>query len=448
MTNGNAMGGDALSCPMSEQYVIGALARFPELMTSSTPLTETDFADPINRRIYSVMQKVAIRNHIADFVSITDEMAGLPDGGELMACLMETLKTAPVKTMYGTHVKLVKDAAVRRNLTELLRICETDLADRDVDLATTLEKLSNASKTGDGLALTTTQVDAAVAAMTLLEARTSESPYTTGLKELDELCAGGLHRGELTIIGARPAVGKTALALWLAVHIAQTGKQVVYISREMQADRLILRQVQGDVDFDPAKLRTGGLTDEDWTQITGALNEIAALPITYIEHVGDIERMRTEIRTAAKNGKCDVVIIDYLQLIRSSDKQIDRNEYTRISYVSRILKELTLELNIPVVALAQVNRTGDREKPEMTELKGSGSIEQDADNVILLHRTKDADEAMPSDRELYPLYVKTGYAYLLINVAKQRDGMTGYFPLLYNPARQTYIEIARGDAPK
>ena len=77
------MVGDALSCPMSEQYVIGALARFPELMTGDTPLTERDFADPINRRIYSVMQKVAIRNHIADFASITDEMAGLPDGGEL-----------------------------------------------------------------------------------------------------------------------------------------------------------------------------------------------------------------------------------------------------------------------------------------------------------------------------------------------------------------------------
>lgn len=442
------MVGDALSCPMSEQYVIGALARFPELMTGGTPLTESDFADPINRRIYSVMQKVAIRNHIADFASITDEMAGLPDGGELMACLMDALKIAPAKTMYGTHVRLVKDAAVRRRLTELLKTCETDLADKDADLTTTLDKLSNASKTGDSLTVTVTQVDAAVAAMTLLDARTSESPYTTGLEELDSILAGGLHRGELTVIGARPAVGKTAFALWLAVHIAQAGKQVVYISREMQANRLILRQVQSGVDFDPAKLRTGGLTDGDWTQITGALNELATLPITYIEHVGDIERMRAEIRAAARDCRCDVVIIDYLQLIRSSDKQIDRNEYTRVSYVSRVLKELTLELNIPVVALAQINRTGDREKPEMSELKGSGSIEQDADNVILMHRTKDVDEAMPSDRELYPLYIKTGYAYLIINVAKQRDGVTGSFPLLYNPARQTYIEIARGDAPK
>lgn len=441
MTSGYS---NALTAPSSEDAVIGALARYPELFTSGHALTETDFYDPRNRAIYATICKLSIRNHIADFACIGDELSTMAGGNELLSHLMECAKQAPTKVMFPTHVKIVKDASARRALSETLRDSITRLGDRDNELAAILETLSSAERTAETGSPLMSQTDAAISAMTLLDARAKESPYDTGIASLNRVFAGGLHRGELTIIGARPAVGKTALALWLATHIAKAGKHVVYISREMQSNRLILRQIQGNLSFSPDKLRTGGLTDEDWSAVSAELSVVAELPITYIEHVGEVERLRTEIRGAQTKGKCDVVIIDYLQLIRSADRVVDKNEYTRISYVSRVLKELTLELDIPVVALAQVNRSGDREAPTLSELKGSGSIEQDADNVILLHRTQSPEEALPQDREMWPCYYNAGEAYLIVNVAKQRDGMTGKFPLLFVPDKQVYMEIARG----
>lgn len=444
MITGSSSRGSAFLAPASEDAVIGALARYPELFTSGHALTETDFCDQLNRAIYATICKLSIRNHIADFACIGDELLTLPSGNELLAHLMECAKQAPTKVMFPTHVKLVKDASARRALADTLRESLNRLDDRDIDMGAVLEAISSAAHTAETGSPLTSQTDAAIAAMTLLDTRAKEKPYSTGIKTLDYILAGGLHRGELTIIGARPSVGKTALALWFAVHVAMAGKHVLHISCEMLPNRLILRQIQSGLTFDPAKLRTGKLNDDEWSAISAELNNVASLPITYVERTIEIERMRSEIRAAHANGKCDVVIVDYLQLIRSYDRAVDRNEYTRISYVSRILKELTLELDIPIVALAQVNRSGDREAPTLSELKGSGSIEQDADNVILLHRTQSLEEALPQDREMWPCYINAGYAYLIVNVAKQRDGMIGQFPLLFMPSKQAYVEIQRG----
>lgn len=446
MTTGS-FSNNALTAPASEDAVIGALARFPELLNAGQALTENDFDNPFNREIFTAIRKIAIRNHVADFASITDEIIAKPGSAEMLQHLVDVAKQAPTKTMFTMHCKLLKDASARRMLAAMLQDSLSRLNDRDNELADVLDRLTSAARTAETGSPLTTQTDAVISAMTLLDARAREAPYDTGIANLNRVISGGLHRGELTIIGARPAVGKTALALWLATHIARAGKHVVYISREMQSNRLILRQVQGNLNFDSSKLRTGRLTDAEWSDVSAEFSAVAELPITYIERVGEIERIRSEIRAAQGKGKCDVVIIDYLQLICSADRTIDKNEYTRISYVSRVLKELTLELDIPVVALAQVNRSGDREAPTLSELKGSGSIEQDADNVVLLHRTQSPDEALPCDREMWPCYHNAGEAYLIVNIAKQRDGMTGKFPLLFVPEKQTYIEIAREARP-
>lgn len=444
MITGSSYHGSAFLAPASEDAVIGALIRHPEVFTGGQTLTEYDFADEHNRALYQIIRTLTLRNHSADYMSITDEIASRSDCDELSAHLADVLKRAAAKAMYPTHVKLVKDASARRALADTLRESLNRLDDRDTDMSAILEAVSSAAHTAETGSPLTSQTDAAIAAMTLLDTRAKEKPYSTGIKTLDYILAGGLHRGELTIIGARPSVGKTALALWFAVHVAMAGKHVLHISCEMLPNRLILRQIQSGLTFDPAKLRTGKLNDDEWSAISAELNNVASLPITYVERTIEIERMRSEIRAAHANGKCDVVIVDYLQLIRSYDRAIDRNEYTRISYVSRILKELTLELDIPIVALAQVNRSGDREAPTLSELKGSGSIEQDADNVILLHRTQSLEEALPQDREMWPCYINAGYAYLIVNVAKQRDGMIGQFPLLFMPSKQAYVEIQRG----
>lgn len=435
-------GRTGMSLPKSEAYVIGSLIRYPELISQSEMLTEADFTEPNNRRIYATLKRMMLNHRTPDFAGITDELASLPDGADLMQYIIDSMRGV-TKTMFQDHVNMVRASSRRRNLVKVLEDCANDLADQDNDFGAITDRLANAIKVDTGFNVTVSQTDAAISAMNLVEARGSETPYTTGIPSLDSMFAGGLHRGELTIIGARPSVGKTALSLWFALNIAMAGKSVIYISREMQSNRLILRMIQGMIDFAPYKFRTGKLTENEWLQTTQAISEISHLPITFIEHVGDIERLRSEIRSAVNNGKCDVVIIDYLQLIRSTDKAIDKNEYARISYVSRILKEITLELNIPVVALAQVNRSGDKENPSLSELKGSGSIEQDADNVILLHRTQDAQEALPEDRASWSSYLNAGFAYLILNVAKQRDGITGTIPILFNPTRQTYTEIKR-----
>lgn len=235
----------------------------------------------------------------------------------------------------------------------------------------------------------------------------------TGFYNLDNMICG-LHGGELSILGARPAVGKTTLALQIALNIAKRGKNVMFISLEMSDVQLIFKivsQISGVKLYD---MRRGLLQDEHWKKIGEASSEIQGLPLKIISNTNSLPEIVNIIRRMKNQGKLDFVVIDYLQLIRNNSKYNSREQ--EVADISRTLKLLTLELNIPIMALCQLNRASLQNKgkePTLADLRESGSIEQDADNVFLLYKLE-----KEGDAESY-------YEDICLKVAKQRAGETG-----------------------
>jgi replicative DNA helicase len=245
-----------------------------------------------------------------------------------------------------------------------------------------------------------------------------DSKYLTGFHDMDKLTAG-LHPEELTIIAARPGVGKTAFALNLISNMAAKGIKSVFISREMSQIQLTKRLIANITPIDGNKLRICKLlTDEDWAKIGDAAGEIGDWDLIINDELATVQEIRTYCRELKNKGKLDMLVVDYLQLCRSSGKHESRRQ--EIEEISRQFKEMSMEFEVPVIVLSQLSRDNAKNGrvPELHDLRESGSIEQDADNVIFLHVPKDTDQT----QDIFDLQVIIG---------KQRNGPTGYIFLKY-----------------
>lgn len=240
----------------------------------------------------------------------------------------------------------------------------------------------------------------------------------TGLHDLDKITAG-LHKEELTIVGARPGVGKTAYALQVMINMARKGNHCLFVSREMSTVQIAKRILSNISAVDGHKLRLcKTLLDDDWVKLGQAAGEISSLPVEINDRISTIQEIRAYCRTLKEKNKLDVLFVDYLGLLKTMKRCESRRQ--EIEDISRQLKEISMEFEIPVVALCQLNRDSAKssKEPELHDLRESGSIEQDADNVILLHVPADTDETADSFD-------------IKVIIAKQRNGATGGIYLRY-----------------
>jgi replicative DNA helicase len=243
----------------------------------------------------------------------------------------------------------------------------------------------------------------------------------TGFTRLDEFTSG-LQGGDLIIIAGRPSMGKTTLALNIAENAALgAGKSAAVFSMEMSVEQLAFRMVASLGRVDQSHLRNGRFGDDDWPRIHGAIQQMAEAPI-YIDDTPSMTptEVRARARRLHRERGLDLIVIDYLQLMRVAGNA--ENRATEISEISRSLKGLARELRVPVIALSQLNRSVESrtdKKPVMSDLRESGAIEQDADLILFIYR----DEVYNHDSP------RKGIAD--INVAKQRNGPTGEFPLTF-----------------
>jgi replicative DNA helicase len=259
-----------------------------------------------------------------------------------------------------------------------------------------------------------------------LESTAAFDGFVTGVptdfKEFDRLTAG-LQPSDLIIIAGRPSMGKTALALNIGYNAAKrTGKAVAVFSLEMSKQQLGIRMLGFDAGIDATKLRTGFLRDKEWERLTDSANRLTGLPI-FIDDSSAISvlEMKAKCRRLKKSHDLGLVIVDYLQLIQG--RRDAESRQIEISEVSRMLKALAKDLNVPVMALSQLNRkVEDRpnKRPQLADLRESGAIEQDADVIAFIYR----DEVYHPDSE-----EKRNIAE--ITIAKQRNGPTGYFKLTF-----------------
>jgi replicative DNA helicase len=261
----------------------------------------------------------------------------------------------------------------------------------------------------------------------------------TGFTVLDNMTAG-LHPGELIVIAGRPSLGKTALALNLAAHAAIERKKVVGVfSLEMSKESLVIRLLCSEGRIDSHKLRTGFSSREDWNKMTRALGRLAEAPL-YIEDSAalSILQIRAKARRLKAEKGLDLLIVDYLQLVTGHGRFENRNQ--EVSFITRGLKSIAKELQVPVVALSQLSRAPEErpgQRPQLSDLRESGSIEQDADVVIFIFRERRASE----DGE------EAGAETRLI-IGKQRNGPTGEVPVVFLKPFARFENISRTVEPE
>lgn len=330
------------------------------------------------------------------------------------------------------HALILRQMSMRRGMIAGFRKLSALSADESEDIDDVmaeahrlLEQLENEGTSNDRLRAmerlmedTLAQVENRVAA-----GRDGITGIPTGFTELDRLTAGW-QRGDLNIIAARPSVGKTAFALHLARAAAMAGHRVAVYSLEMQGERLGDRWLLAAApDVNPQHLKSGMLDPGELRQVHEAGAELARLSICVDDHpVTSMDRIRSSARLLQSKGKCDLVIVDYLQLCDMKTDQKNRNREQEVAQASRKAKLLAKELNIPVLLLSQLNRESDGRpdhRPELSDLRESGAIEQDADMVMLLYRPALCGRATDK-KSTYPA---DGLGVVI--VAKHRNGETG-----------------------
>jgi replicative DNA helicase len=245
------------------------------------------------------------------------------------------------------------------------------------------------------------------------------------LNRLDYILAG-LHNSELTILGARPGIGKSAFAFQTATTLARKGNNVLFFSLEMADRELLKRLLASTSGINSARIRLPHtLTPEDFSKLVSAGSEISSLPITINDKEFQLEDIIRASVKAKEAGKLDVIMIDYLQLIRSKDGDTRDQQ---LAYITRSLKLLAKELDVPILCLSQLNRkTEETKRPNLDNLRESGAIEQDADNVIFLHINKEVSRT-------------DTYVPIEIIVAKQRNGSIGYVEMFFHAKCFKFVE--------
>lgn len=409
-------------------------------------LTAEDFHRAEHKAVFQAIQQLIAAKQDVTLVTIADQLTRRQgNDAALMTILPELRVHAVIGWAVDSHIALVKAASFRRDLYARLDEAKQQLMDADNDASAVLESTRQSLR---DMVLTGHKwhemPDVLLNTYETLERRQKgeEKSMPSGIAILDRMTSG-FHRGELTIIGARPAVGKSALGMHIALATAAQGYRVGIVSREMTDVQYGARILGSRADIEPGRMRTGQLDAYDWTQLSEAMEHYSALNVSFMFTARDVEDLRMEVQRKIDSEGLDMLVIDYLQLLQTRRKF--EKDYLRVGYISKAIKDMTTDFGIPIIALAQVGRSSARTMPNLSELRGSGDIEQDADNVIFMHRPEDeADESiLTGDGGMIAALEAEGKQYIVLEIAKQRQGQTGKTAVVFDPAHMRYTAIAR-----
>jgi replicative DNA helicase len=398
---------------------------------------ESDFYRQDHRQLLRAITRLIAENKPADVVTVAELLQSL---GELEAVgglpyLVSLTSNTPSAANIRRYAEIVRERAVLRKLVETA----TTIADSayatagrsaaqllDEAEAKIFEIAESGHRSNQGFQEIQPLLRSAVERIDELYHRDNPSEVTgipTGYADIDRMTSG-LQPGDLIIVAGRPSMGKTAFSLNIAEHVAlDAGLPVAVFSMEMGAQQLVMRMIGSVGRLDQHKLRIGQLKDDDWQRLTYALGKLNEAPF-YIDETPALNAL--ELRARARRlmrqcgGKLGLVVVDYLQLMSSSSQ--GENRATEISEISRSLKALAKELNCPVIALSQLNRSLEQrpnKRPVMSDLRESGAIEQDADVIMFIYR----------DEVYNPESQDKGKAEIIIG--KQRNGPIGMVPLAF-----------------
>ncbi|RMH94958.1 replicative DNA helicase [Lysobacter pythonis] len=419
----------------AEQAVLGGLMLAPEAFDRVADLvTEHDFYRRDHQLIFRAIRELADRNRPFDAVTLGEwfESQGRAEEVAGGAYLVELVSTTPSAANIRAYAEIVRDKAVLRQLIEVgTGIVNDGYQPEGRDSTEILAKaeqevfaIAEAGSRGraDFVAVNTALKDAFEVLQERFENGGSITGLPTGYSDFDQMTAG-LQPTDLIILAARPAMGKTTFALNIAEYAAIRSKKAVAVfSMEMSASQLALRLISSNGRVNATRLRTGQLEDEDWSRVAGAIRMLKETKI-FIDDTPALspEVLRSKSRRLKREHDLGLIVIDYLQLMQVPGNS--ENRATEISEISRSLKALAKELNVPVIALSQLNRsleTRTDKRPVMADLRESGAIEQDADIIVFIYRDEYYNKENSPDK---------GLAEIIIG--KQRSGPTGSIKLKF-----------------
>lgn len=419
----------------AESSVLGALLIDKDAVIAVAEfLIEEDFYDERNKQIYRAILTLYDERSAIDILTVSQKLKQNKQlkqigGASYLTDLANNVPTAAHVEHYG---KIVKDLSVKRSLLRAASKLVDFSLDEGVSSADLLDKAES-----EVFALSQKHLTKSFTSVrdTLAESfdRLDElhklgdqglRGVSTGFKTLDDATAG-LQKSNLVILAARPGVGKTSLALNIAQHASIVEKKSVgFFSLEMSKEELVDRLLVGQADIDAWRLKTGKLSEEDFTKLSNAMGILAEAPI-YIDDTPALSliEMRTKARRLQVEHGLDLIIIDYLQLARSRNLE---NRVQEVSEISQGFKNMARELKVPVVALSQLSRGVEQRgtrKPQLSDLRESGSIEQDADIVMFLWKEEDDNNEK-----------------IVLDIAKHRNGPLTSVPLFFKGDRIKFFE--------
>lgn len=430
----------------AEMSLLGAILIDDEVLANvSDRLKATDFYDKRHATVYDAMFRLYEHHKPIDLLTLSDELKKKDEleivGGS--AYLTELTNYVPTAAHAEAYADMVVQKAIRRRLIK----ASSDIAqlgfneDKNIQelLETAESELFSVSDAGTKQDLVSLEYILTESFDRIEELHRDSGKLRgvkTGYRDLDNITAG-LQKSDLLILAARPAMGKSTFALNLAYNIANREKQAVLVfSLEMSKEQLVDRMLAEAAGVDAWNIRTGNLSDDDFEKLSNAMGEMAEAPIFIDDTPGmTVLEMRTKARREAHNQPLGLIVVDYLQLMSGSRGM--GNEFNRvqeISEISRGLKLIARELNVPVLALSQLSRAVESRNPQipqLADLRESGSIEQDADLVMFLYRE---DYYNPeTDRQHITDLI----------VAKHRNGPTGRIELYFHPERLRFMSLEK-----
>ena len=423
----------------AEQSLLGALLLDNQAFDRVADVVSgEDFYRDDHRRIWRHVARLIEANKPADVVTVSESVDASEDkdktGGP--AYLGALAQNTPSALNIRRYAELVRERAVQRRLAQVAtEIAETALSPGGKEVGQLLDEAESrifqiaesGARRNQGLLEIKPVLAKVFEKIDHLYHRDNPSDVTgvpTGYVKIDEMTSG-LQPGDLVIVAARPSMGKTALALNIAEHVAvDNGLPVAIFSMEMSSTQLAMRMLGSIARVDQHKMRTGRLNDKEWGDLSEAMGKLHETPI-YIDEGGALTAL--EVRARARRlkrqySKLGLIVIDYLQLMAATSQ--GENRATEISEISRSLKAMAKELEVPVVALSQLNRAVDQRpdrRPVMSDLRESGAIEQDADVIMFIYREVVYKPDLPEEQR--------GLAEVIIG--KQRNGPIGTIKLTF-----------------
>lgn len=429
----------------AEKSLLGAVLIDDNVLADvSDKLKPMDFYDNRHEIIFASMMRLYEKHKPVDLLTLSDDLQSknqleIVGGSSFLTELTNYVPTAAHATAYAD---MIRGKAVRRRLIK----ASAELAELGYDEDKSIEELlgqaeadlfsvSDASLKQDLVSLESILAESFDRIEELHRNKGSLRGVATGYKDFDAKTAG-LQKSDLLILAARPAMGKSTFVSNLAYNVAsQQKKSVLFFSLEMSKDQLVDRMLADVSGVDAFNIRTGNLSETDFGKLSDAMGEMAEAPIFIDDTPGmSVLEMRTKARREAHNQPLGLIIIDYLQLMQGSGRQNSDNRVQEVSEISRGLKLIARELDVPVIALSQLSRSVESRHPQipqLADLRESGSIEQDADLVMFLYR-----------EDYYNPETENQHVTDLI-IAKHRNGPTGKIQLYFHPERLRFMSLDR-----